>query len=400
MIARNPTSSEVDKAAEIAAKAFSGLPLEHWLESFRGVAEHFGREYVLVVEIDGELMSSLLCCPEPVMVNGGAVTHTSTGAVGTLPECRNKGCAGAMMAECVRLLRRQDICLSSLWPFSYEYYRKFGWEVGAESRSYSAQGSVFAQFGDPGNARGATRSDAEQVKSVYNRFMRGHNCLTLRGEEWWNRLVKLEGYLQLVAEPGRGMIVHETGGEIDGYIAYEIGEKDEQKRVEAKEVAFIDPAHRRDMLALLGTLNPEGPVSFGAAGDDLFLQELPNPRVVQASVHPSFQFRVIDPEGAMAALRTPEDVSGKLTFALTDPVFEEGFEFGAEIDGGRVTIGRPDSRGRLEMSVQTLARLYSGYLKADDALRMGMVKGSAEAVDLARRAFPPLSPYRSWLEPG
>jgi hypothetical protein len=42
------------------------------------------------VELDGEIVSSLLCCPAPVYVGQGTVSHSSVGAVGTLAEHRKK----------------------------------------------------------------------------------------------------------------------------------------------------------------------------------------------------------------------------------------------------------------------------------------------------------------------
>ena len=105
MIVRNPTATEVERAIEVAGIAFPNVTHEQWGNSFNMIAEVFGRRFILVVEDEGQIVSTLVCQPEPVYINGGLVSHASTGAVATIPEARNKGCAGAMMAECVRVLR-------------------------------------------------------------------------------------------------------------------------------------------------------------------------------------------------------------------------------------------------------------------------------------------------------
>lgn len=401
MIVRNPTAAEVERAIEVAAIAFPNLSHEDWTNSFTMVAEVFGTRYLLVVEDEGQIVSTLICQPMPVYINGGLVSHASTGAVATIPEARCKGCAGAMMAECVRLLRAEKIYLSSLWPFSYEYYRKFGWEVGAEIRNYGATAKVLAGLGDATKARTADHGkDFDQVKLVYDGWAQNHNCLTQRSDVWWEKVVPFR-YLPPDAE--HGTVVHMTKGEIDGYAAYRINDG-EQKSASVLEMAFVEPEHRRDMLAKLATLLAEEErIGWGAPLDDLFLQEVPNPRLISTSVSPSFQFRVIDPPRAMECLEVEEDVSGKVTFSLTDPVFKEGWSFGIDVDEGDVTLCKPDPKRSLEMDVMTFARMYSGYLAPFDALALGKLNLRGDSMEMlltACEVFSPLTPYRSTLEPG
>jgi predicted acetyltransferase len=400
MIVRNPTKLEVPRATEVASIAFPNLSLEHWTKSFDMVAEVFGTRYILIVEDEGQIVSTLLCQPMPVYINGSPVSHSSTGAVATIPEARNKGCAGAMMAETVRLLRSEKVYLSSLWPFSYEYYRKYGWEIASETRSYSGPGKVFMELGDASKAREAVEGDLRHVKAINDDWAQNYNCLTQRSDAWWDRVLDVKEPLKTDTH---AMVLHMTDGRLDAYAAYKIGGDDENRAIDVNEIAFLEAEHRRDMLALLGSMVPEGKLSFIAPMDDLFLQEMPNPRLVNTGVNASFQFRVIDPKGAMESLSLDEDISGRISFSLTDPVFKEGWEFGVEADGGEVSIIKPNPRCRLEMSVETFARLYSGYLTPYDAWELGRIKANGAAMEMlvtASEMFSPLTPYRTWMEPG
>lgn len=399
MIVRNPTASEVERAIEVASTAFPDVSREQWIRSFAMVTEVFGTKSILVVEDDGSIVSTLICQPMPVYINGGLVPHASTGAVATVPEARCRGCAGAMMAECVRLLRGQKVYLSSLWPFSYEYYRKFGWEIGAEVRNYSAPAEVFAKLGDAGAARQATNADVRDIRRNYDLWAQSHNCLTQRSDVWWDRVIP---FAMDDSDGRRGTIVHLTRGKIDSYVFYSISDG-EKRSATVLELAFAQAEHRRDMLALLATLVPNGSISFSAPSDDLFMQEVPNPRLINAGITPSFQFRVTDPPRALQCLEVEEDACGKVTFSISDPVFEEGWEFGIEVDGGEVSLTKPDRNRRLEMDVMTFARLYSGYLRPFDAADLGRIQLRGDATEMLLTAcdvFSPLTPYRSSLEPG
>ncbi len=403
MIARNPKKAELQRAIEVAAVAFPDTPLEQWASFFEMVAEVFGLRYILVVEDEGLIVSTLVCRPAPVYINGSPVSHAATGAVATVPEARCKGYASEMMRESVRLLRSDKIYLSSLWPFSYPYYRKFGWEIGAENRSYSAAGKVFTELGDAGKARFIQEGDLRYIKAIFDDWAQDYNCLTQRSDVWWDRVTKLKP--SPLTEPGSGndVVVHVTGDRVDGYAAYVFTQKDDRKSISVYEIAYSEAAHRRDMLALLGRLVDDGTLSFYAPVDDLFLQEIPNPRAINASVGPSFQFRVIDPVGAMASLAVDEDVSGGVSFSITDPVFEKGWDFSLEADGGGVEIRKPNPRHRLQLDIQTFARLYSGYLSPYDAWELGKIRVEGEGMEMLIKAgeiFSPLTPYRTWLEPG
>ena len=401
MIVRNPTALEVEEAAVIASKAFTWESLDHWQNSFGKTAELFGERFILVVELDGKLVSSLICTPGPIFRGGKIVSHSAAGAVGTLPEYRRMGCAGAMMTECAKLLHSEGICASSLWPFSYEYYRKFGWEVGAELRAYSCQSSLFAEHGNTGNVRKANIEDLSSIKSIYADFAAEYNCLTVRTDSWWDRIVKINNYLKPSDE--QGAVVHITDSDVDGYAVYSVETREEEKVVGVKEIVFKRHEHRRDMLAKLAQIDPNGHVDFGAPADDLFLHELPNPRAVNTSVRPSFQFRIFNPQAALLALSPADDISGKLSFRLTDPVLEPVREVGIDICGGGVSLCKPDCACSLEMDVMTFAKIYSGYISPGDAWNIGKLKANgnaAETLELADHAFSTFVPYRSWVEPG
>lgn len=401
IIVRSPSDGEVDLAAEIASKAFTGLSLEHWLESFHTVAEMFGNRFILIAELDGEPVSSLLCSPAPVYIDSTPVPHSGVGAVGTLPESRRAGCAGAMMAECVRVLRAEGIYLSSLWPFSYPYYRKFGWEVGAEFRSYAAQGTFFAGNGDAGRARRGIPEDAEAIKLAFDAIAPSFNGLTQRYDEWWKRVVKLPRYLG-TDFPDHGAVVCEDPQGIASYMLYEVDRREDKVSVEVKESIFAENEHRRDILAVIGAEFPESDITFYASADDLYLHEIANPRGVRAGVHPSFQFRIIDPEKAMGSLPMMSHADGKITLSIHDPVFRQGFEFGVETRDQELHVCKPDSGRALEMDVTTLAKLYSGYLNPLDAYLLGKIRprGDHRDVVAACQFFSCGVPYRTWLEPG
>ncbi|MCE5322073.1 GNAT family N-acetyltransferase [bacterium] len=403
LIVRNPTPAEVEKAADIAYVVF-GQDQDKWQSSFHTIAEMFGERFILVCEVDGELVSTLICTPGPVYVGDAEVSHSAVGAVCTLSQHRRHGCAQALLTQCVKLLREEGISTSSLWPASYEYYRKFGWEVGCEVRTYTADASALTTIGDPSKARYASLDDLPEIKKIYDSCARDYNCSTLRSDDWWDRIVHIKESLASVVETGRRVIVSiADDGQLSGYAIYAVRTEEERKLFFISEIMCPDNEHRRNILAMLASIEPDARIRFSTPVDDLFFHGIPNPRLINAMVRPSFEFRIADPLKAMASLKPMEHISCSFTLSIDDPVFAHGFEFDVRAKDGKVEIDKPLSNNKLRMDVQTLAKLYTGYLDPMYAWQLGKIKTDGDAMRAlvdASGVFSPLTPFRSWVEPG
>lgn len=405
MIVRHPTEGELERAAEIGYIAFSGSNRDEWVKDFSARARMFGLEYILVVELDGKLVSSLMCTPGPIWCGGDIVTHSAVGGVGTIPEARKNGCAGAMMAETVRFLRRQGIHTSSLWPFSYPYYRKFGWEVGSERRKYSGKPEAFAALGDPANARIAFPDDLPIIIEAYNRLASRYSGLTVRNEAWWNGLIKacnivLDGGPAQV--DGRRRIYLVGDDKPQAYAVSSIREMEgPQTGVHVDEIFSDDPLLLSSLLSFIARQKEADEMTVHTPCDDLLLHQLPEPRDLELKYEPGHQFRVIDPSAALVSRKPGTGVKGFLGFQLTDPVFSKGWRFTAELDGEAITVSKDKTRNELSTSVQMFARMFSGYLRPNQAVALGRASvSSEEALYLAEAAFRQVVPFRSLIEPG
>ena len=68
--------------------------------------------------------------------DGGAYKLGGIGGVSTLPPYRHNGAIRASLSASLRDMYENGFTFSYLYPFSTQYYRKFGYEVGAEARRW------------------------------------------------------------------------------------------------------------------------------------------------------------------------------------------------------------------------------------------------------------------------
>jgi predicted acetyltransferase len=109
----------------------------------------------------------------------GAVVRTMTvGGLSTEPEYRRAGTMRRILAEMNAYAGEQDAPVSMLHPFSFAYYRKFGYERVADHRILEFPMSALDFLPrESGLVRCRDASQAADLDAVYNEFSQGRNIM-------------------------------------------------------------------------------------------------------------------------------------------------------------------------------------------------------------------------------
>lgn len=396
--------AEAVDAAEVALSAFgpNAVPMS-WRECYERIVEEFGHEVFLVAEEDGRLVSSLLCLPSVVWMEDREVTLGAVGSVATRPEYQRRGYAGALMCAVVRRMQESGIVLSALAPFSFRYYRKFGWELVGEHRTYRFASDRIGSLPEPEGVAPMTPEDLSGIAAAADAHGRRLALCTHRSDDWWRGLLWFEGappFAQGERATTR-MIVCREGDEVVGYAIYRPPAGEEQ-RANVRELVTLTPNAR---LHLLSALAQEGAaeIQFDAPRNDFFRTQVPEPRPIQTSLGAGFAFRVIDPGAALESLSLPEDLRGTCAFTIQDPARPDApLRVQADIAEGIVSAHSKSSSAASHLStdIATFSQMYAGYLRPADAVWLGRLDGDSASVAFAERLFPRWVAFRSSLEPG
>lgn len=407
MLVRSPRSSdEVRAAADVAEAAFGrSADLDSWQEHYALLEQVFGRDVFLVVEEGGRFVSSLACLPAQVWLHGRRLGMGAVGGVATLPDARRQGFAGAMMCAIVERMQEQGLALSALWPFSFPYYRKFGWDFACEHRSYRLAPDKLPALPEPEDVSPLMESDLPAVMEAYACYARRLVCCTDRSERWWRELLRIQGvppFAQGARATGR-MLVARKGSSIEGYAVHKLPSA--ERNVEVGELLALTPEARLKLLAAIAAEHSAS-ITFKAPPGDRFRSQIPEPRHVLASLEPGFSFRVVDPAAALEILVPPAGLDGRITFALHDPARPSvpTRRYAVEVAGGvvaRCRPSRPDGQSPcLECDIPTFSQVFAGYLRPAQAQWLGRLAGSNASLAFAEDLFPQWTAFRSPLEPG
>ena len=152
------------------------------------------REFLGAFAEDNTMAAVLQCEPHYMWLNGKSVKSGGIANVSTLPEHRHGGMVRHMMKKICDKMYDDGCVMSYLYPFSYEYYRKFGYEMCNEMLRIEAKPNDIGDLPFVGSAvqfeHGENGTDPADIIDIYTSFSSGYNIMLDRDAWQWER--KLE----------------------------------------------------------------------------------------------------------------------------------------------------------------------------------------------------------------
>ena len=241
--------------------------------------------------------------------------------VGSLPEYRGAGNVRAMFGEVLRSFRARGDVFALLIPFSFAFYRKFGFEVCARNLEERIPIEQLAPFRCACAVRQVTSAeDVPALRSLYKSFALRRNLMPRRDDadwawrgngefgekDWLNGDKHRYTYLFGEGEPGSGVV-----GKPQGYLKFyfETGPQNPfigTMRVE--DLVYDGPATLRNILGFMYGMRAKLTDVVVEHGNDLDLALLvPEPDEVQAKLTGHFMARTLDVARVLEAMRYPNE---------------------------------------------------------------------------------------------
>ncbi len=400
---RPAKEEELEELVDVMCISFRTPPEERkmrrrQIEAIPGM----GVDNARVVTLDGKIISALIIIPAEILINGFKVKMGGLGGVCTLPDYRRRGYAGELLRYTVREMRRLGFITSALYPFSFAYYRKFGWELASNVCLYKIDPSNLPPFREKEKVKEYSPEDLPAIKKIYGENIRAKNCCFVRSDLYWKKVT--------VPRAKRFLVYKE--GEPEGYLIGEIRQEEDGKRaLRIGELFASTDRARRGLVGYLTDLDEEvGEIKAAFPISDLTLNYLlPSlahridgyePRG-QVKIIPNFMFRVVDIAGCLkTSYKLWCELDKEISFIIHDDVDEENegiFTIGIEED--EVIKDQHKRELWLEADIRVFSQIYCGYVNPTEAYSLGRIEvSSGEALSLADKIFPSVTPYICWLD--
>jgi len=352
-------------------------------------------ERIRIVVVDGKVVSCLTIIPAAIQIGAARVAMGGIGNVSTLPEAQNRGHATALIKDTLRVLRAWGLCTSVLFPFSFSFYRKFGYELGGNQCQYWSRPRNIPAFSERRYCREARVDDLPACATLYAQHTSIRSCGLVRDEERWRHLL---------ANGSRTRVYDRQSPE--GYLIYsEEIDAHGQKVLRVMELVAGSPESGRGLIGFLAASDGDN-VEWSTTPADLWalglmcpvapLREGYMPRGI-ATVRPMFQFRVIDLLQAIKA-RSSEmaRLDGELSLVIQDELDPDNTKpLAMSCRGGTVQLVRGHrTQHCLEANIRVFSQIYCGYLTPTEAVSQGLAAvRSDETLRIADQIFRKYEPF-------
>jgi len=361
-----------------------GVPEErvNWL------AENvFSPENCIGAYEEGKLAASLYIFPFEIFFGKRVVKMGGIASVATLPEHRRRGYASRMLIESLRIMRERGQIFSMLAPFSYEFYRRYGWELGFHKKKYTLHMKDMKKFGDPGwSFRPLGPDDADSMNSVYESFIKHYYGGVRRDQDMWKRkfeeIKKFEKNFHCYG-------TEDQEHNLRGYIFFSIREE----KLYVEELVYDSLRAKKALFYFIYLHDAQAcQIIWQAPADDNTFLLLDNPDEHKLEIQSGMMVRVVNAKSVLE--NYPFDPTLKESFTMKiDDIYApwNNAVFKVEVEDGRakVEVLGSDALADLRCSIQAFSQVAIGYIGLKEAAQLEKVKvPGKEKLDKMKRLFP------------
>ncbi|TNJ59287.1 GNAT family N-acetyltransferase [Paenibacillus hemerocallicola] len=340
--------------------------------------------------VDGKMAAKMHIHDMRAYVQGKQIRMGGVASVATWPEYRRKGMVAALLERGLQAMKEDGQTLSCLHPFAVSFYRKYGWELYADYKTYELTSAQLPrEVHSEGRIVRADR-DWQLLDRVYGRYAQQYNGTLVRDEAWWHHTVfKQKG--------GQAAVYFDDAGDPRGYVLYKV----KNRVMDIGEMAFLDETARRGLWRFIANHDSMcDKIKLRAPADDDLPFLLPDPRIVQETVA-YFSARIVDFKGF--AEQYPFEAAGReetLYVRLADRTapWNDGL-FRVTVDAaGRATVreaseGEADGAESAACDIGTMAAMLLGYKRPRVMHRLGRLVGQETEAERWERLVPRRSSY-------
>uniref|UniRef100_A0A7C3RKV5 GNAT family N-acetyltransferase n=1 Tax=Dictyoglomus thermophilum TaxID=14 RepID=A0A7C3RKV5_DICTH len=352
-------SSYIDELIELWSQSFI-LPYE---QVSTWVNEKNIRNCIGAIE-NGKLVSALSINALEGYIRNEIFSFSGIGGVATFPEKRGKKHVHCLLKEAIRISKDEKKIFSSLYPFSFEFYRNFGWELGGFKKRYKIKTSLIPRYQEIEKVKRIPLSEWKIIKPIYETYAKGFSGAIKRSDEQWESIIfrtKNLTYLYIYEDQ-----------KIEGYLLYNV-EKTNINKIIVREMICLNNSAYKGFLSLFSrqAMNIEE-IEITTPLNDILPFILPNPSV-ECNIEPTFMIRIVDVEKALSKIKY--NVKDKISIKVKDEYAEwNNGVWEIEINDEVKVLKKEDSDYDLSLSINTLSQIISGILSPKTAYELGLIE--------------------------
>ncbi len=388
------TADDMEQAAYLEAVAFYGTPTPERVELLR---KYFPPDWTVGAFVDGRLVADVRTVPMARRINGGGIPFGAIGPVACLADYRRQGHIGKLLRLSLERMRDRGQAMSGLHTPHDSLYTRYGCERAEGKKRYQlVPKDVTLRFeGSTGTLEKIAADNWRRLEDIYRAYAELRNGPLHRVEPWWRESVLRE--YDNSGGPPKDMdafVWVSAEGRDEGYVIYINRNLPPEGGWQPQEIWV------RDFVSLSGDAylglwrhllahDLARRIVIEVRPDDPFPDLCEDPWKVQVTKAEGAMIRIVDVERALSMRPYCGDGQASFTMSIVDGAapWNEG-AWRVEAIEGRIRAERTDSEPDVELTVNTLAPLFTGHLRSDVGAGVGLLKvRRPEALEEMAEAF-------------
>jgi predicted acetyltransferase len=345
---------------------------------------------------NGQLRSAMTAHGQQMYHDGAVVPVAGIGSVATYPEHRRKGYVRELFSVLFPRMRELGQAFSMLFPFSYPYYRSFGYELAYSKNQYTFPLAQLEPDNDDGSLElvepsGGAIKALDEIKVLYRDFASHRNLAMNRSDAEWKRLVPAEPH----ASQEYFYLYRNAAGAAEAYFLYKVVRKTPFNiDMNVQDLAWRSSSGLKELLARLALFHPLAVSATLCLPSDCMLEHhIPDAYTIERKILPSCMVKVVDVQAAFRVTRFPG--SGSLVIHVQDDTLDwNNGRFLVQWSGGSTEASPTTRNPDLSLDVRILAQLLAGYIGGAELVDHGLAESSFNREQLAT-IFPRKALYQN-----
>ncbi|MGR3741305.1 GNAT family N-acetyltransferase [Companilactobacillus sp. DQM5] len=310
---------------------------------------------------NSQLLTSLLTIPFQVHIFESELNMSGISDVMSLPENISDVSAGSLLKVALKNMYKEEVELSYLAPFSFRYYRKFGYEYVFDRYCYSVKADKLSRIktSNKGSFKKVSlNSVTQELKEFYSYTTKNESGGIIRPDWWWDYLPQ--------KHPDWELIEYTLSNEIKGYLIYLRTENEFQ----IKELIYSDfNAFNMLMNFVYRHLNSYEKFTYESPIPKNNLSIFSDPGAIELKVKPYMMARIVNLSKLLSKINLREDIKLK----VNDDIIEEN-------NGCWNLNGVKEKSFDIEIDIRELTQVLLGKTNMKELFKFGKIDGNYKKI--------------------
>lgn len=342
-------------------------------------SQRYQHAWVYGLKEQQRLVSGLYSIPFQVNFHQVIYQMNGIGDVMSAPEFAGRGGAGTLLRTALTEMAAKGVTLSYLAPFSFRYYRRFGYEQVFDHTLYQIASADLPRLKIDvhGQIQRLPLATAwPQLQDFYTAQPSSQRGGLLRPDWWWQ-------YLSAKNPAWEVALRFDAQQQLTGYLIYQRT----ATTFDVQEWQFVDSATYQE-LALFITKHGTSYQQFSyAAPTAAQLDRLTEPYALTAKTVPYMMARIVNLKDFLQRYPFTCDFA-PITLQVSDDILPANqATWQLQRQQGQTQIATSNVAGELKLSIQSLTKASFGYRRLTDLLHYGEISGSQQVAQKLDQAL-------------